>query len=66
MQLESKAMCYRKLRNFICGEIAKTHGIYENTKPENMAARKECLDETAFYKDCLTLLTNYKEVLCDG
>ena len=65
MQSELKLTSYRKLRNFICTEIAKLNGIYTNTERSDLLTRAECLSQIAFFKDSLAILTKNKEYLCD-
>lgn len=68
MQSNVKLSCYRRLRNQVCSEIAKKAELYKNVRiPEEYnTTRKDLLEQIAFYKDVLAILSKNKEMLIDG
>ena len=68
MQSNVKLSCYRRLRNQICSEIAKKAEIYKDVSitEEYNTTRKNLLEQIAFYKDVLAILSKNKDMLIDG
>lgn len=68
MQSNVKLDCYRQLRNQVCSEIAKAEENYRNVRiPEEYTMlRKDLLERISFYKDVLSILSKYKELITDA
>lgn len=68
MQSNVKLSCYRQLRNYVCSEIAKAEENYKNVHipEEYITLRKDLLEQIAFYKDALAILSKNKELITDA